>query len=66
MAIEDLSFSVEEWTLDGGQLIEVFARASTLPIAVPAYQAACARPKGRVMLRQRTRVIKESGARSEG
>ena len=57
---DDLDFMVETEDLDGRR--EVLARASKLPIARAAYDAACAmRQGGEITLRMRARVIARRG-----
>ena len=51
---EDLRFTVEEWAADNKQPIEVIARVGVLTVAMSAYwSAAAARPKARIVLRER-------------
>ena len=59
-AVEQLYFSVDEWSADGGRLVEVLARARNFQIAKAAYEAAkeC-RPDCYLTLRQGARVISE-------
>ena len=48
----------EEWSDDGNRLVEVLSRSASQSIAVMAFRAAQAsRPKGRIRLRQRARII---------
>ena len=51
---ETLDYIIEEWAPDDSRPLEVIARASILSVAYAAYWAAlAARPKGRIVLRQK-------------
>jgi hypothetical protein len=55
-----LPFRVEIWNRDRTRLEETIASASTLPVAIGAYEAACkARPKDRVLLCNMAQIIRE-------
>ena len=53
-AHENLQYTVEEWAPDNSSIIEVLARVGNLSVAYAAYWAAlAARPKRRIVLRQK-------------
>ena len=52
VAIEELTYAVEEWSDDGNRLIEVLSRSSNQTIAVTAFKAIrTSRPTKRIRLR---------------
>jgi hypothetical protein len=55
-----LPFRVEIWSRDRSRLEETIAAASSMPVAIGAYEAACtAMPKDRVMLCNLAQIIRE-------
>lgn len=55
-----LPFRVEIWSPDRSRLEETIAAASSLHVAIRAYEAACvARPRDRVMLCNLSQIIRE-------
>jgi hypothetical protein len=55
-----LPFRVEIWSPDRSRLEETIAAASSLPVAIGAFEAACqARPKDRVLLCNLAQIIRE-------
>ena len=55
-----LPFRVEIWDRDRARLEETLAAASSLPVAIGAFEAACAaRPKDRVLLCNLAQIIRE-------
>lgn len=62
--MEDLQYAVEEWTADNATRLEVIARAGVLSVAWSAFWAAlAARPKGRIVLRQKAHELANRGPR---
>jgi hypothetical protein len=60
-----LPFRVEIWSRDRSRLEETLAASSSLPVAIGAYEAACAaRPKDRVLLCNLGQIIRERVADS--
>ena len=56
--LEDLRFAVEEWSADNSGPIEIIARVGVLTVAMSAYwSAAAARPKARIILREKAREL---------
>ena len=61
IAIEELTYTIEHWSEDGNQLIEVLARSANQGVAVTAYKSVRSmRPTRRIRLRQRARIILDS------
>jgi hypothetical protein len=59
--IEELDFTVEQWSSDDSRLEEVLARVGHAAIARMAFfEATRQRPGRRILLRQATRVIEDS------
>ncbi len=57
---DDLCYWIEEWTTDNTKPLQVIARASILSVAYSAYWAAiAARPRGRIVLRQKALQLVE-------
>lgn len=55
-----LPFRVEIWDRDRSRLEETIAAASSIPVAIGAYEAACvARPRDRVLLCNLSQIIRE-------
>lgn len=60
--LKSLSFRLEVWSDTGSQIVETLAAAHSYGLIVLVYDAAQgARPKDRLVVRQGTRVIKDSG-----
>ena len=60
-AIEELTYAIEEWSIDGNRLIEVLARTASQTIGAVAFKAARASlPTRRIRLCQRARIILDS------
>ena len=58
--VEELDFSIEEWTLDGVRLVEVLGRVHLAEMANEAFVAAKrVRPTSRVTLRRGAQVLRE-------
>jgi hypothetical protein len=59
--IEELDFTVEQWSVDGSRVDEILARAGHVLVArIAFYEAARQRPSRRVVLRQASRLICDS------
>jgi hypothetical protein len=59
-----LPFRVEIWNRDRTRLEETIAAASSLPVAIGAYEAACrARPKDQVLLCNMAPIIRDRNIR---
>jgi hypothetical protein len=59
--IEELDFTIEQWSANGSRVDEILARASHVLVArIAFYEAARQRPGRRVVLRQASRLICDS------
>ena len=59
--IEELDFTIEQWSADGSRVDEILARAGHVLVArIAFYEAARQRPGRRVVLRQASRLICDS------
>jgi hypothetical protein len=66
-AIEELGFVVEQWSPDESRIEEVLARIGNVMVARIAWlEAVRQRPGRRVLLRQATRVLADSGRPGAG
>lgn len=63
---EELFYTIEEWTSDGGEIVEMLARVAVFAIAKAAFEAACRdRPHAHITFRNRALVHGEQKASSE-
>ena len=61
--LDDLTFRVEQWDANGN-LEAVISASAELTVARAAFKAAVERPPGQmILLRQKTRVIEQSGGK---
>jgi hypothetical protein len=59
--IEDLDFTIEQWSSDDSRLEEIIARIGNVAIARMAFfEAVRQRPGRRILLRQATRLVADS------
>jgi hypothetical protein len=62
-ASDELSFTVEAWSLGGDHFQQTLARVANLLVARAAFAAAVAQyPERRIRLRQRTHLLEDTGA----
>jgi hypothetical protein len=62
-ASDELTFTVEAWSLSGRDFQQTLARVSNLSVARATFAAAAAQyPERRIRLRQRTHLLEDTGA----